>query len=89
MLPSLSRSGSYGSVSWSLLLCIGIIAVTMEQFIHLTQPDSLSKKARPPLPASRRVQLGEDQVGSINMTVSISSDAPNSARSLTVSSENE
>jgi transposase len=28
---------------------LDIIAVTLEQFTHLTPPDSLSKKARPPL----------------------------------------
>jgi len=44
-----SMSGSSASVSWLLLLFIGIIAVTMEQFIHLTKPENLSKKARPPL----------------------------------------
>lgn len=37
------------TVSWFLLLPVGIIAVTLEQFIHLSQPDSVSKKARPPL----------------------------------------
>jgi tripartite-type tricarboxylate transporter receptor subunit TctC len=30
-----------------LLLCIGIAAVTIEQFIHLRSPDFLSKKTRP------------------------------------------
>jgi len=31
---------------------LDIIAVTLEQFTHLTPPDSLSKKARPPLKAA-------------------------------------
>ena len=60
-------SGSCVIVSWFLLLFIGIIAVTMEQFIHLTKLKILSKKARPPLRSilaapfqdSTRVRLNE------------------------------
>jgi hypothetical protein len=43
------------TVSWCLLLSIGIIAVTIEQFIHLTKPKILSKKARPPLKEAQLV----------------------------------
>ena len=32
-----------------MLLLIGIAAVTIEQFIHLSSPAFLSKKTRPPL----------------------------------------
>jgi hypothetical protein len=37
------------AVSWCLLLSVGIIAVSNEQFIYLSRPDFVSKKARPPL----------------------------------------
>ena len=42
-------SGSCVTVSWCLLRSIGIAAVTIEQFIHLSKPDSVSKKTGPPL----------------------------------------
>ena len=43
-------NGSCVTVSWLLLLSIGIAAVTIEQFIHLSSPVFVSKKAEPPLP---------------------------------------
>ena len=34
-----------------MLLSIGIAAVTIEQFVHLSRLDFVSKKAQPPLPS--------------------------------------
>src|SRR3989304_2626818 len=50
-------SGSCVTVSWFLLLCFGIAAVTIEQFVHLCRPDFVSKKARPPLKEAARFQF--------------------------------
>ncbi|MGI8896400.1 MAG: EVE domain-containing protein, partial [Casimicrobiaceae bacterium] len=51
-----SLRDSCATVSWLLLLSVGIIAVTIEQFIHLSRPDFLSKKARPSLPDGEPLQ---------------------------------
>ena len=47
-VSSISRRATCVTVSWLLLLSIGVIAVTIEQFVHLCRPDFVPQKAQQP-----------------------------------------